>query len=334
VTKHDIINNGSLVVGSIVLFFLVAEVALRVTGLQTVNPNPPLIYQTSSDPRISIELIPEIKKKTYREIVTTNSLGFRGPELDPNKPTIAVLGDSITFGYGLKDRETLSTRLNERLPDYNVLNTAAPAYQLPMQTATYETKVRPLDPAALMLVFYWNDFTTATPFLDDDNIVRAEGWVPTEEECYVFTDGVLQWIPGQCWLDRHSAFYKAFKKLVTMRTGMQHLQEQREQSQQEPQEDSVTMNDLQTYAGQLDQLARLLPATMPRIFVIWPDRYVHEWSRPRLRALAEQRGFTVIDLYDTFGNEVPVLGWDTVHPNAAAVEQAATVIAPVLKDAL
>ena len=318
------------------IFFLVIEFGLRSTGLQTVAPNPPKIYQTSRDPRISYELIPNIQEKAFRNIVTTDSLGFRtnGERGTKNQErgTIAMLGDSITFGYGVADSETLPAQIAALLPEYQVLNGAVPGYQLIQQTATYETKIAPLEPAALILVFFFNDFTSKTAWLDDTGILRDEGWVPAEQTCDPITTGILGYLPGKCWLDQHSAFYKAFKKLVNMRYMNEQLAEARVASQQNPEADDVTPEQLETYATQLDDLVVLLPADLPRLFVIWPDRKVRAVSRPVLRTIAEERGFTVVDLYDTFGNEVETLGWDTVHPSPQAIAKAAKIIAQEIKE--
>jgi hypothetical protein len=48
--------------------------------------------------------------------------------------------------------------------------------------------------------------------------------------------------------------------------------------------------------------------------------------------MAESHGFTVINLYDTFGNEAETLSWDTVHPSAKTIEKAAEVIFQSLTD--
>ncbi|KKW38870.1 MAG: hypothetical protein UY87_C0060G0005 [Candidatus Peribacteria bacterium GW2011_GWC2_54_8] len=327
-------NLGLLAITT-VLFFGGIEVALRMTGLQRTKPNPPQIYRVSEDPRISYELIPDISRKAYREKVTTNSQGFRSPELDLAKETVVMLGDSIAFGYGIKDEETLAAQLQERIPEYNFLNTAAPGYHLGMQTALYQTKLRDLDPAMVMLVFHYNDFDVQTGWLDETGIIRAPDWVPTDPECSPVTEGMLKYMPGKCWLDLHSAFYKAVKKVVNMRVAQEALEETREMEVLAPREE-VTDMQMQLYFVQLKRISAMLPEGMPRVFVLWPDRFLHSTTKPKLIAEAEKNGFLVIDLYETFGNNVEVLGWDTVHPSAKAVEEAAEVIAgkvgPLLSD--
>ncbi len=316
---------------SLLLFVGVIEIGLRATGLQTVAPNPPKIFEQSAIPAVSYELIPSASRTAYRNIVTTNSLGFRGPELT-NKPLLAVFGDSITFGYGVADDETLPAQLQKQLSEYNVLNTAAPAYQLLQQTAILEKKILPLQPKGVILVFYWNDFTTLTPRLDPDGVLREQDVPVGGFPCSPNSEPALKWIPGQCWLQNHSAFYKAFVKLVRWKTGLAQLQQDREKSKSQPATDDVTAEDLQIYSAQLDTFVRFIPQGVPKLFVIWPDRFLHEQSRPKLRHVAATRGFTVVDLYDTFGNEVPVLGWDTVHPTAQALSQAADVVGKAWKE--
>ncbi|PIR52905.1 hypothetical protein COU76_03960 [Candidatus Peregrinibacteria bacterium CG10_big_fil_rev_8_21_14_0_10_49_10] len=301
------------------------------TGLQTVRPNPPQIYQKSADPRISYELIPNIRRKAYRQTVTTNSLGLRSPEPDATKDTIVMLGDSIAFGYGIADEETLAAQLAEHWTEFNVLNAGTPGYHLGMETALYEEKLAELNPVMLMLVFHYNDFDAQTGWLDALGIIRAPNWEPTEQECNPITTGLLGLLPGKCWLDGHSAFYKAVKKLVNMRAANEALTATRTQEEkpEAPHEDT-TKEQLLAYLAQMDALMAILPKNMPKVFIIWPDRYLHEKSRPQLNAAVEKRGFTVVDLYNTFGNEVEVLGWDTVHPSPSAVAEAAEVISAYL----
>lgn len=311
---------------SLLLFFGAGEVFLRLSGLQTTNSRPPNIYQKSKNPLISYELQPNIQEKAYRNTVTTNSLGFRSPEIKPGSPLIALVGDSIVFGYGVKDTETLASVMQNKLPEYQVLNTGVPGYNLAQETAAYETKIAPLQPAALILVFHYNDLTDKTAWLDESGIIRDEGWVPTEITCSPITNGILGYLPGKCWLDKHSAFYKAFEKLLNIRYMNQELEKSREESQENPQEENVTGKQISAYAAQLSSLTALLPLDMPRIFVIWPDRQLHTMSRPQIRAAAESHGFFVVDLYDTFSNEVEILGWDTVHPSAKSIQEAVAEI--------
>ena len=215
--RKSLLINIGLLCGSLIGFLLVAEFGLRVTGLQTVKPNPPKIYQQSENLDISYELIPDLREEpAYKATVSTDNYGFRLNSSIPKpagRKLIAVLGDSITFGHGVGNDETLSAQLALRNINNQYLNTAIPGYQLGQQTATYKEKVAKLNPDGVMLVFYWNDLNAGPPgILDDQRILRGHNWVPSESVCQPIKTGVMNLIPGKCWLDTHSAFYKAFKR--------------------------------------------------------------------------------------------------------------------------
>ena len=324
--KQEWIINGSLLLGSILFFFIGGEVFLRVTGLASPTPNPPLIYQNSNDERIGYTLRPRINERAFKATVTTNSLGFRSKEVD-GRPLVAVLGDSITFGYGVEDDETLPVRLEERMPQYQFLNTAVPGYQLEQQVAAYEETVRDLEPDAVMLVFFWNDLDHFPPGkVDRLGILRPHDWEESERQCDPINQGILSYLPGKCFLDLHSAFYKAVKKIVSLQESKRTRQRIQEEERTKDTTNFIEAEKLYKYGLQLDKLIPLLPHDAPRIFVIWPDHHLHPFAKPQLKQVARDRGFTVIDLYSIFENKVETLPWDTVHPHPRSLEKAATYI--------
>lgn len=327
--KNILINSG-LSLGSAILFLGGIEFVLRMTGMIAVGPNPPLIFQTSDNPAISYELIPNVERVAYRSLVKTNSLGFRSSEIDPSRLLIAVLGDSITFGYGVENDETIATQLEMQLPQYQFLNAGVPGYHLGQETAAYQEKITPLEPDGIILVFYPNDMNAGTSWLDQDGVLRAEGDDLEDRpslRCDPIATGILGFLPGGCWLDRHSATYVGIKKFIRMRSSREALVEEQIKSREHPMDDDITDAEIEAYGNQLRNFVPLLPKEMPRTFVLWPDRQLHAISRPKIRAIAEAHGFTVIDLYDTFGNTAKTLSWDSVHPHPETIERAAEVIA-------
>src|SRR3989344_6053909 len=323
--RKNILINIGLSAGSIIGFFLVIEFGLRITGLQTVAPNPPKIYQRSSNPEINYELKPNLKhEKAYKARVSTNSLGLRSPEPD-GTPVMAILGDSVTFGYGVNDDETLSARLQERVTTVQYQSAAVPGYALTQEAATYRKKLLPLKPESVILVFYWNDLEGTVPgILDDQGVLRDAAWTPGQETCQPIEEGIMGFIPGKCWLDTHSAFYKACKKLINLKQSKGKHEEEREQlPEQSP--DREAKKNIPAYEESLSALSKIHPEQ--RYFVIWPDNFWHPALREDLVKIAENNGFEVIDLYAVFGNNVPTLPWDTVHPSPESIERAAAAIA-------
>lgn len=326
--------NFFLLCGSILLFFGSIEGALRVTGIVTVRSSPPRIYQRSSVPDISYELRPSVRARAYRATVTTNKSGFRSPEIESSKPLVAILGDSIAFGYGVEDKETIPSRLQALLPDVAILNAGVPGYNILQQRALYREKIRALRPSALLLIFHWNDVEEATmgiASLDEEGILRPQGWEPTEERCSPIQAGILRLLPGACWLDRHSALYIAMKKGLNARQAQRDLKEQERAARTDPFAENIRMESLERYARELRVLRQLLPRDLPRLFVIWPERHLHLKARPVLKEIARGEGFRILDLYEIFGNSPQTLPWDSVHPSPDTNAEAAQVIAATLE---
>lgn len=329
--RNFFINFG-LSAATLILFFGGIEFALRITGLQTTKPNPPKIFQKSEYPDISYELKPNIHEYTYRSTVTTNGFGFRSPEIDDKKPLMIFLGDSITFGYGLEDDETIPAHIQKYIPKYSVINTAVPGYNLKQQTALYKEKIASLTPDILILIFHPNDLEdTGIGWLDEQGIIRPEGWKPDTEACSPITTGILNLLPGKCWLDQHSAFYKVIEKFTNIRQRKRDLKTTQEKSRANIFDDDITDIQLASYAHDLDRLTALFEPSLPRLFVIWPDRRLYFVSRPKLLKIAEDRGFKTLDLYQIFGNQAETLGWDTVHPSAKTAAQGAEAIRAALE---
>lgn len=316
--KKDAFINGALAVSSLLLFALAIEVTLRMTGLQTVTPNPPRIYVQDKNPHISYKLKPNLKnEKAYKATVSTDERGFRlNAELRMKnaESTTIILGDSIAFGYGVNDNQTLAAQLNSTfsLLHSQFINAAVPGYQLEQQRALYEDYVVPhIQHDAVMIVFFWNDLDGLKPGkLDADGILRSNDWQPSND--------------NRTWLERHSAFYIAYKKLLSLRSSKKHMAEEREHATKEV----VVDDNLKAYLQDLRSFATMLPTE--KYFVIWPDNLLHTDTKPQLIAGAQAAGFTVIDLYDLFGNTVETLGWDTVHPSANSLKKAAEFIRPLL----
>lgn len=327
--KEWFINTG-LLLGSVTLCLGAVELAVRMTGIIQVGPHPPLIFQTSNTPAISYELIPNIERRAYRSVVKTNTNGFRSEETDTSRPLFAVIGDSVTFGYGVENDETIAARLEQKLPHYQFLNAGVPGYHLGQETALYKEKIAALKPSGIILVFHPNDMNAGTGWLDADGVLRAEGDNPSDRpalRCDPILSGMLQYIPGDCWLDRHSALYVGMKKFIRMRSSREALAEEQMESQLHPNLDSITTAQIDGYAEQFAIFSATLLPSQKKIFVLWPDRELHAISRPKIRKIAEKYGFTVIDLYDTFGNTAKTLAWDSVHPHPETIAKTAEVIA-------
>lgn len=344
--KNALIN-GLLLLTTVLFFFGSIEAALRLTGIVKMKDYTPPIYEKNENPKISYQLKPNIREHAFRNTVVTNSLGFRSPEPNPAKPLIALVGDSITFGYGVADEETLAANLQKLLPAYDFQNAGVPGYNIRQEAALFQEKITPLTPEALVLIFYWHDEDLRTSFLDEEDVLRPEGWQRSERMCQPVTRGILALIPGQCFLDQKSAFFRGLIEFVNTRSAFRERDRLRGEQAEVPLDtplDSTSLRsaslgatrgdtemlDLATYERELRELSRIAPAK--RLFVIWPDAAdLQTQARSELRRVAESQGFTVLDLAEHFGNTMESLSWDYIHPSAKTIEVAAKNIADALR---
>ncbi len=97
--------------------------------------------------------------------VTTNSLGFRGPDISLEKPAgvtrIAALGDSVTDGFYVDNEATYPHQLQEVLQGQNiraeVVNAARGGASIDIEYAILRKFVLPLKPDMVVLAFVAND---------------------------------------------------------------------------------------------------------------------------------------------------------------------------------
>lgn len=125
------------------------------------------IYKRSTNPILGFELKANCRNDNPDFIQTyerTNSHGQRDAERTLDKPDgvrrILLLGDSVVEGYGLRESETISRRLEDLYGDGSteVLNFGVSAYCTRAEVELLEVKGLRFDPDVVVLVFVENDF--------------------------------------------------------------------------------------------------------------------------------------------------------------------------------
>lgn len=319
-----VVGNIGLVFLSVMLMIGFLEWMLRVTNIQRVVPLNPPIYQTSSNDILSYEHIPSIREKAYGSTVTTNDQGFRSSPLATDKPVLAVIGDSVAFGLGVNDDETIPYTMQELLPEYHVVNAGINGYNIWQEAEQYRTTIAPMKPAMTVLMFNFND-------MDETFRLDSEGYfVPrsytgslryTERlDALLHQPGTLP-IPFKSFLQRNSAL---FNLLVRATRSIRSHPDAHSIF-----EETITNAQLQQYADELAKLSQML-GDQPRLYIIWPEADLHVEARAFITQVAEQQGFTVLDFYEIYGNTYPSLGWDG-HPNAATNRKSAQLIVDAMR---
>jgi hypothetical protein len=199
-----------LVLSSIFIVFDIAEFTVRSVKPQMTFEEAVQFadFYLSSD-----SLIPFSLRKNYsgtmREYngdytagITTNSFGYRGQEFTLDKPKetkrILILGDSMTFGIGVKDTETYPFQLGELLKKnikspYEVINAGyADGFSPDSYYLYLKERGMKLQPDIIVVgLFVWNDITDLTETVWKS--VDGEG-LPTRIEscCRIVDSGALR----------------------------------------------------------------------------------------------------------------------------------------------
>lgn len=97
------------------------------------------------------------------KVLSSNSMGFRSDEVDNSKDHILILGDSVAWGYGVGDNETISYYLQRYLDeDYNnfqVLNLGVSGFGIDQYYLYLKKNIDELNPKKIIIIVYaGNDF--------------------------------------------------------------------------------------------------------------------------------------------------------------------------------
>ena len=139
-TRH-VLARLALVAGSLAISLAMLEVALRIGGYAPSYADPTMYSLTDDGRRYGLSAN---WSGWYGGVwVRTNNLGLRGPELPPTKGAdeyrVVVLGDSVVFGQGVREENTLSVKLEAllkpSLPSKRVvvINAGVPGYNTTTQ---------------------------------------------------------------------------------------------------------------------------------------------------------------------------------------------------------
>lgn len=203
----EMIKNVALLCATLLLCFLALEVVLKILEArrpgagktlqealeesERVMPDPGMhvhsvrgLVRSSDIPGVHFGLKPGLEASFKGVPVRINSHGYRDLERTLEKPPgtwrIAVLGDSVTFGWGVRLEDVFTQRIEKRFnqrPDrytYEVLNFGVPAYNTAQEVADFEAHGLAYDPDVVLLIFVDNDFA-AKNFVDEPAPEQGRG---------------------------------------------------------------------------------------------------------------------------------------------------------------
>jgi lysophospholipase L1-like esterase len=157
-----------------VLVILLVSIILLEVALRVINPrlpSPSAIFRMS-DPELGWKGVPDqeavFTRKEFSVPVSTESSGFRSVQGQPDPgqssdTQIALLGDSIAWGWGVADGETLADELQKLAgPASRVSNYGIAGYSTVQQLLLLERVLQSASPDIVLVLFFRNDLSENT----------------------------------------------------------------------------------------------------------------------------------------------------------------------------
>lgn len=188
----------ALALAALPLGLLVCEAAVRLGDL--APPVPPRteggVFKPSDDPLLVYQPGPLTTKVTtyydrdgapLREVEhAVNALGYRGPEVSLKKPDgvlrIACVGDSHTFGDGVRVDQTWPAHLERMLEDawpgheVQALNFGVGGYDTAQEVIWMRRTALPFQPDIVILQMFVNDASPRTPGPSEEGVDAVLAW--------------------------------------------------------------------------------------------------------------------------------------------------------------
>ncbi len=321
----SLVESGALIVGSLFVAGLLFEVLCRTVVDNGMHYHLEMwkyavhLKEVSPDPAIGHQHIPSSNAILMGVDVQINSEGLRddsGFNGDTDTPRILMLGDSVTFGWGISQSETIPQRLERVLSDsfetsVHVINAGVGNYNTSMEVAWFERDGLSYNPDLVVLNVFINDAEVQPPY---DSV----GWL----ERTLFSGVIL--------FGARDTIRRTFFGGPDWKTYYRTLYEDR----------APGWTRMKTSIARLAALCRdrgitLLLADYPELRQLSPYPFVD--ISAKIQAEAQRHGIPYVSLLPAVQNEPPDALWVTPpdpHPNAYAAGLMANTLAPVVLEAL
>jgi lysophospholipase L1-like esterase len=333
--RGRLLPSVALLVAAVLLTLAVLETAFRLARVPvgTVQINRATVRR-SANPHLRFELRPgamAAAEVDYR----INAAGLRGREVEEAKPAgvtrVAVLGDSIAFGYWVAEEDAFPRQLEGLLgagrPEerVEVLNFGVPGYNLDQSLEMLRSCALRFAPDAVVLALCLNDLEGIQSYeygLTVDRSARRESLVGR------VADVLLQHSRLFAWIEYRLAEREARRAFVRTRNPMPGPLYEEAVAQQE-----------RALRARFDTLAVLLRegGGAPGLVAVFPtfgerfDRYPHRELHQAALAAARGAGLQAVDLLDCFSAyDFRAARVDVVHPSPLGHRVAAHAITEAL----
>lgn len=175
---------------TIIVVFIIAEIFIRLINPLGVNyflETRKYFSDMISDEFVFYRHEPNTNRTYQKANISFNSYGLRGSEINKNKKTairLLLLGDSVTFGWGV-DQEEIFPEVLEKLLNYNsptkteVINAGVGGYNTYQEVQYFLREGIYFNPDMVVLIFVDNDFEIQKTIDERDKSkkVSLRGWI-------------------------------------------------------------------------------------------------------------------------------------------------------------
>ena len=236
----------------------------------------------------------------FRAHIHINDFGLRNDEpVEAANDRVWVLGDSMTFGWGVERDEMYSSQLDQLLP-VRTYNIASPGTDVCGYQALTKRMPDNVKPAGVVLgLILENDITKYNCEDRTTDITVEEDWTPT-----------LSWVKGA--LTNHSAVYNfltvSVKRVDVLREGLIAVGViKREHAYRSLPPENEVVRRIESTANELQNLRALYDAKTPFLIVVIPSRFeinngdaAFKSLRLGMLAALEARSLPALDLFPAF----------------------------------
>ncbi len=302
---------------SLLIAALICEVVLRVVlGAPLAQKRP--VLHIEANPHRGWQMQPNTTHYAYHHPVRVNNLGLRGADIGDKQTEevrILALGDSMIYGQGIADDQTLPVHLQTRLQDtttdvgqtFTVVNGGLRSYSTNQELGLLKELGPTIRPDVVIIFWYWNDlmehsiaehhhrFTLTGPVAFDTKS-KLEGWTLTKWRIaqVLRRSALLMWL--------HDAAGALKSQPIT------------------PAQGNAALVRLDGYLNQFNQLAdqhgfKLFLAVIPDPNSLKDEHPATDYTL-LVQAMAQKHGIPSLDLFDDASNaydggvRLPVVPYD------------------------
>jgi lysophospholipase L1-like esterase len=301
----------------------VLEAAIRV--LHLIPDNVPISYHAANGDEAFAPDANSAAVSVFGILHRTDSRGLRGPDRSlervPGRIRVALVGDSVVWGYGIPEDQTIGAWLErlgeERGIPLDAWNLGVSAYNTFNERAKYARLAPVLRPDVTIVVVLFNDLQPVTQRFR----ISSAGTLSNPRMRAPYPD---EWRPV---LEKSALFNAAIKVYWRL---------------QPPPAERHSLANLAAVIDQLDEIriiagrvgSTLVVAAMPSAV---PDANQMRQFADGLRRFCEMRGVPFVDLASVLGRPARqeyLLPADPLHPTSAADRVIAEALLPGIREAI